>query len=130
MGKDPPKEKGRNEIKYEGEVKGKRCPYCKVVYHPKKHLSPAKNTQTFLASIPKKAEQKKKGKVMIKLMQVACKRCGRPILTAEKAIHGDSSLKTRLGNICSNCITPKEKRQVEDGIAMAIHLLASGRGYT
>ena len=85
MGKDPPKEKGRNEIKYEGEVKGKQ------------------------------------GKVMIKLIQVACKRCGRPILTAEKAIHGDSNLKTRLGNICSNCITPEEKRQVEDGIAMAIH---------
>jgi len=58
---------------------------------------------------------------MIKFMEVACKRCGRPILTAEKAIHGDISLKTRLGNICSNCITPKEKRQVKDGIAMAIH---------
>ena len=71
----------------------------------------------------------KGGDEVIKLIQTACKRCGRPLLTAEKAIHGDHSLKTRLGNICSACITPKEKRQMEDGIAVAIHRNRCGGNY-
>lgn len=58
---------------------------------------------------------------MINLIEVKCKRCGKPLLTAAQAIHGDNTLKARLGNICSACITPEEKRQIEDGIAMAVH---------
>ncbi len=62
----------------------------------------------------------KMSKRRIHLIHTECKRCGRPLMTASRSIHGADQLKARLGDICDACITKEEEREIEQGIAGAI----------
>jgi len=44
----------------------------------------------------------------IKLIPVACERCGRKIYTTNKSIHGIDTLKEETEICCSDCVTADE----------------------
>ena len=57
----------------------------------------------------------------IRIVHTHCKRCGRPLTTTDRALHGLNVLKAKYGNICEGCTTPDEQHQmlVEIGEAIA-----------
>lgn len=57
----------------------------------------------------------------MKLIETTCKRCGRPIMTAEKSITGAHKLKMEFDRICSRCITPDEREEINRGLLQQVH---------
>lgn len=54
------------------------------------------------------------------LVQTACRRCGKPIMTGSRSLVGADDLKAQLGEICGQCITPEEEAMILEGQAQAI----------
>ena len=59
-----------------------------------------------------------------RISETTCKRCGNAIYTKTKSAYGLDALKQDLGGICENCITPAERREIQNAILAA----ATGRG--
>ena len=46
----------------------------------------------------------------IQIVTTKCKRCGKQIATGSRSLIGLDSLKSALGDICNDCITPEERQ--------------------
>lgn len=57
----------------------------------------------------------------IQIVTTKCDRCGKPLATTNRSIHGLDSLKAECGNICSTCATESEKFEIlqQQGQALA-----------
>lgn len=56
----------------------------------------------------------------ITIEHVNCKRCGKPLSTTSRSIHGLDSLKKQYGYLCSDCTTPEEKQDMINAIGQGI----------
>jgi Protein of unknown function (DUF2688) len=56
----------------------------------------------------------------IRLIETACRRCGRTLHTASRSITGADSAKVDLDRICESCITPEEQQRILAAQANAI----------
>jgi len=65
------------------------------------------------------------GRQPIRIVRMECRRnCGRKVATLNRPIHGARRDYDRLHGICERCITPEERRQLED--AMVINATPGG----
>lgn len=53
------------------------------------------------------------------LVYTNCTRCSKPLTTLNRSLYGADALKSKLGSICSDCITPEERHEMEQGIGQA-----------
>ena len=53
-------------------------------------------------------EKENRAMPRIKLLIVACKRCGKPITTTSKSLLGLAALKAKYGSICEACMGKDE----------------------
>lgn len=56
-----------------------------------------------------------------KLSSTKCKRCGKNIMSSNKSLHGANETHAKYSGICSECITPEERKEIEDSIAEALN---------
>ena len=57
----------------------------------------------------------------IKLIQVKCERCNKPITTTNRSLYGADELKAKFGKLCNNCATDEEKHQINYEIGLFIN---------
>jgi hypothetical protein len=56
----------------------------------------------------------------IAIVKTSCKRCGKPLFSTNRSIHGASRLHAKYAGICSVCTTEEEKEEMLYGIGSAI----------
>lgn len=62
----------------------------------------------------------------IKLFQIRCKKCGKPITTTNRSIYGAEDLKAKYGELCCDCVSVEEKARInyDLGIFLTTNLLS------
>lgn len=53
-------------------------------------------------------------KIKFALVETTCRRCGKPIVTGNRSLHGNDAAKAKLDRICSGCITEDEKAEIRN----------------
>lgn len=48
-----------------------------------------------------------------KLIQTACRICGKPVMTGNRSLYGNDAAKARLDRICDDCVTDEERQEME-----------------
>lgn len=56
----------------------------------------------------------------INIVHAPCKRCGKMLAMTDRSIYGADDAKKKYGGICSDCITPEERAEIEKAIAGSI----------
>ena len=56
------------------------------------------------------------------MVETTCKRCGARIFTGSRSLFGMDKLKTKYGEICTKCVTPEEKKEIDDAFRNMISL--------
>jgi hypothetical protein len=56
----------------------------------------------------------------IRILTTTCRRCGRPVATADRSITGADAAKRQYDRICQGCTTPEEERAMLAAQAGAI----------
>lgn len=56
----------------------------------------------------------------IRFLTTTCRRCGRPLVTTDRSIHGADAAKARYDRICSACVTPEEEQAMLDAQAQTV----------
>jgi len=55
-----------------------------------------------------------------RLILTNCRRCDKPVTTLKKPIHGTREIQGKFGRICSDCITPEEREEIDSLFKSAI----------
>lgn len=54
------------------------------------------------------------------LVVIGCRRCGKSVTSTNKSLTGADQLWRKYAGICSDCITPSEKHEIDHGIIAKI----------
>lgn len=69
----------------------------------------------------------KRGRARIQIITTSCERCGKPLATTNRSIHGLDRLKAQYGIICEGCITKEEQHDMLQAMGQAIANRSSGQ---
>lgn len=56
----------------------------------------------------------------IVIIKTHCRRCNKPICTANKSLYGLDALKVQYGSICEDCLTDTERYEMLDKMGQGI----------
>lgn len=55
------------------------------------------------------------------LVNTNCPRCGKPTVTGSRSLWGAYTLKQKFDGVCSACITPAERKEIDETLAECVY---------
>jgi len=60
-------------------------------------------------------------KTRFQLVNTTCPRCGKPTVTGNRSLWGADSLQQKYTGICTACITPEEREEINSNLAEFVY---------
>ena len=57
------------------------------------------------------------------LVNTNCPRCGKPTITGSRPLYGGHTLKEKYSGVCSACITPEERKEIESTLDECVYAM-------